>query len=457
MLERTGAPPRLRSPFPVARALANPLHDALPIPSVPRLHMSIDLSDLRALRITELVQTARELGVDNAAGMKKQELIFEIVRRKAGPSGGSRGEGVLETLPDGFGFLRSPACNYLPGPDDIYVSPSQIRRFNLRTGDLVGGRVRAPKEGERYFALIKIETVNDRSPDTERQKLLFDNLSPVQPARRIPLAGDDPSLRLIQRFLPFAHGQRIAVHAPPRAGRSTLVRELANGIAGANPDAAVLVVLVDERPEEVSAMAQAVRGEVLSSTFDEPPSRHVQVSEMALERAKRLVEQGRDVFLFIDSLSRLARAYNATAAIGGRELNGGVDLASIQKGRRLFGAGRCLDEGGSLTLVATLLTRTEHAVDELLLKEVDGSANAELRLDPDLVDAGIWPAFDLKGSFVRGAERVVGDAMADTLVRELRALPTEPSDAIQAALEAGPVDDAADGGSEGAPAVLTAR
>lgn len=396
--------------------------------------MSLDLSELRATRITELVQTARDLGIDNAAGLKKQELIFEIVRRKAGPAGGSHGEGVLETLPDGFGFLRSPDCNYLPGPDDIYVSPSQIRRFNLRTGDLVGGRVRAPKEGERYFALIKIERVNDRSPDTERHKLLFDNLTPVPPSRLLRLGGDGPALQLFRRYLPLAHGQRIALQAPPRAGRSTLLRELANGIVTADPEVAVLVVLVDERPEEVGVMAGSVKGEVLSSTFDEPPSRHVQVAEMALERAKRMVEQGRDVVLFIDSLSRLARAYNATTAGGGRELGGGVDLASLQKSRRLFGAGRSLDEGGSLTVICTLLTATGHPVDELLIKETEGSANAELLLDPGLVDAGRFPALDVRRCFVRGAERVVGAELAAALADELRALPGSPEAALEAAL-----------------------
>lgn len=397
--------------------------------------MPLDLSDLRARRITELVSQARKLGIDNASGLKKQELIFEIVRERAGPSGGALGVGVLETLPDGFGFLRSPGCNYLPGPDDIYVSPSQIRRFNLRTGDLVGGRVRAPKEGERYFALIKIEEVNGRSPDDERDKILFDNFAPVHPDRVVVLDTADRRLRLIDALLPLGFGQRVAVLSPPRAGRTSLLRDLCATIRAGNEDTVMLVLLVDERPEEVSEMADALTdAEVLSSTFDEPPNRHVQVAEMVIERAKRLVEQGRDVVLLVDSLSRLARAYNATAPTGGRELRGGVDIAAIHKARRFFGAGRNLDGGGSLTMIATVLTDTGHDVDEVLLQEVQGTANAEIRIDAGLIAADVWPALDVRGTFTRGVARLAGPQRAAELRALRQQLPQDRRAAVEAAI-----------------------
>ena len=369
--------------------------------------MAMDLSELRPRDITELVDVARDLGIDNASGLRRQELIFEIVRRKAGSGGGALGGGVLETLPDGFGFLRSPHCNYLPGPDDIYVSPSQIRRFNLRTGDEVGGRVRAPKEGERYFALIKIETVNDRSPDIERNKLLFDNLTPVHTSRRLPLDAATPGLRMVDAVAPLGFGQRVLVHAPVHAGRTRLCRELADCIADHAPDTHVVMVLVDERPEEVTELREVMRAEVLSSTFDEPPDRHVQVAEMALERARRLVEQGRDVVVFFDSLTRLARALNAVAPPGGRQLAGQVDAMALHQARRLFGAGRCMQEGGSLTVIATVLTGTQGAVDELLLEELEGTANAEVKLDVSLARGGVWPALDLMRSYSRDTGRLV--------------------------------------------------
>jgi transcription termination factor Rho len=397
--------------------------------------MNLDLSNLRAQRITELVSTARGLGIDNAAGLKKQELIFEIVRHRAGGASGAHGEGVLETLPDGFGFLRSPDCSYLPGPDDIYVSPSQIRRFNLRTGDLVGGRVRAPKEGERYFALIKIEAVNGRSPDDERDKILFDNFAPLHPQRRIKLASEDVRLQMIDRFMPLGFGQRIAILTPQRAGRTSLIRDLCSSIAESNPGTVMMVLLVDERPEEVSAMSEAVDAEVLSSTFDEPHQRHVQVADMVLERAKRLVEQGRDVVLMVDSLSRLARAFNAIAPTGGRELRGGVDIAAIHRARRFFGAGRCLDGGGSLTIIATVLTDTAHDVDEVLQQEVQGTANGELRIDAVLVEGDVWPAIDVRSTFTRSVERLVGNAAADELRDFRRTLPFDRREAVHSAVD----------------------
>ena len=397
--------------------------------------MALDLSELRARPITDLVAEARELGVENAAGLKKQELIFEIVRKRAGAAG-ARGSGVLETLPDGFGFLRAPDCNYLPGPDDVYVSPSQIRRFNLRTGDLIVGAVRAPKEGERYFALIKIEQVNGRSPEAERDKLLFDNLSPVPPNRAVQLGSGAPGLSLIDQLVPLGLGQRVLLRAPPRSGRSGLLRALARAVMARHPDLSVLVLLVDERPEEVPVFAAALPGaEIIASSFDEPPARHVQVSDIVLERARRMVEQGRDVLLLVDSLSRLARAHNAVAPIGGRELHGGVDLAAVQRARRFFAAGRALHEGGSLTLVATLLTDTAHPVDSLLAQELDGAANAELTLDPRLAALDLWPPLDLAHSFTRGAEPLVGATQAAAQRVARAALPPDPITALRAALQ----------------------
>ena len=398
--------------------------------------MALDLNELRARPITDLVADARELGVDSAAALKKQELIFEIVRRRAG-STGARGSGVLETLPDGFGFLRAPDCNYLPGPDDVYVSPSQIRRFNLRTGDLVVGAVRAPKEGERYFALIKIELVNGRSPESEKEKILFDNLSAMTPNRPLLLAGVEPSLAVVDAMLPLGLGQRVLVLAPPRAGRSSLLRELARAAMAQEPEVGVLVLLVDERPEEVPAYTAALPGaEIIASSFDEPPARHVQVAEIVLERARRMVEQGRDVLLLVDSLSRLARAHNAVAPTGGRELLGGVDLAAVQRARRFFAAGRALREGGSLTIIATLLIDTGNPVDALLHQEVEGAANAELRLDPRLSALDHWPPLDPRHCFARGAEQLIGVDRAASQ-RALRVgLPDDPVAALQHALGA---------------------
>lgn len=369
--------------------------------------MAMDLSELRPRDIAELVDVARKLGIDNASGLRRQELIFEIVRRRAGSGGGAMGEGVLETLPDGFGFLRSPDCNYLPGPDDIYVSPSQIRRFNLRTGDHVAGRVRAPKEGERYFALIKIEAVNDRPPEVERHKLLFDNLTPIHTARRLPIDEASAGLRMVDAVAPLGFGQRVLIHAPVHAGRTRLCCELATAIGADNPEVVLLMLLVDERPEEVTALRRSMSAEVLSSTFDEPPDRHVQVAEMAMERARRLVEQGRDVVVFLDSLTRLARALNAVAQPGGRQLAGQVDAMALHRARRLFGAGRCLEEGGSLTVIATVLTGTQGAVDDLLLEELEGTANAEVKLDVALARSGVWPAVDLVRSYSRDTGRLV--------------------------------------------------
>jgi len=378
--------------------------------------MSFDITNLRTQKITDLVDTARGIGIDNAANLKKQELIFEIVRHRGSAAQTAGGAGVLEILPDGFGFLRSPECNYLPGPDDIYVSPSQIRRFNLRTGDLVGGQVRAPKEGERYFALIKIESVNNVSPDGARNQPLFDNLTPVHPSRRLLLGHEGAVLaRLLDVYVPIGFGQRISVQAPPRAGRTRIIRELAQAVRHTQPEAEVIVLLIDERPEEVTAVQRELDAEVLFSTFDEPSARHVQVADMALERAKRMVEQGKDVVLFLDSLSRLARAAHASTPSGGKLMGGTVDTAALQCARRIFGAARALEEGGSLTMFATMLTGTMARFDEILLEDLHGASNAVIRLDPGEARRGIYPAVDLFESTTRGKEYLLSDADAAAL------------------------------------------
>ncbi len=374
--------------------------------------MSLDITNLRAQKITELVNAAHDIGIDNAANLKKQELIFEIVRHQGASTRSAQGEGVLEILPDGFGFLRAPECNYLPGPDDIYVSPSQIRRFNLRTGDLVRGQVRPPKEGERYFALIKIEQVNDLTPEGARNKPLFEHLTAVHPNRRLQLDGlsEATAARLIDRYLPLGFGQRVAVHAPPRAGRSRFYRELARSVRQAEPEAVVIVLLIDERPEEVTAMQRELDAEVLFSTFDEAAVRHVQVVDMALERAKRLVEHGRDVVVFLDSLSRLARAAHASTPAGGKLMGGTVDTAALQCARRVFGAARCVEEGGSLTMFATVLTDTGSRFDEILLEDLHGAANAEIHFDAEAARKGVYPALNLFESRCRGREYLLNEA-----------------------------------------------
>ncbi len=355
--------------------------------------MPIDLSELRSQRVADLVAAARELGVDNAAGLKKQELVFEIVRRRAGAGGGARGSGVLETLSDGFGFLRSLETSFLPGPDDIYVSPSQIRRFNLRTGDLVQGAVRAPKEGERYFALIKIESINERPPEVERDKPIIDNLSPERAHRAFDLArGPADPHRVIDALAPLALGQRIAILGAAGSGRTALVRQIVLALRDNHPEVVVIPVLVDDRPEEIAELEAELGAGLLSTHIEEPPARHVQVVEMALERARRIAEQNRDVVLLIDSLSRFARAANATATGSGRLLHGVVDPLALHRSRRILAAGRALAEGGSLTVIATCAVESDSKVDEALIEELGGVTNATLRLDSGLRAGGFAPA-----------------------------------------------------------------
>lgn len=396
----------------------------------------LDLTDLKLRKISELVEMARVLRVENAASLKKQELIFEILRNQPG-SANAHGEGVLEILPDGFGFLRAPDCNYLAGPDDIYVSPSQVRRFNLRTGDTVSGVVRAPKEGERYFALIKIESIGGRSPDTERDKLIIDNLTPVHPSRplRLEHRSDGLATRAIDLLAPLGFGQRALVLAPPRAGRTWLLREIAQGVRKNHPEAALLVLLIDERPEEVTEMTRSVEAEVLSSTFDEPPARHVQVADMGVERAKRLVEQGRDVIVLIDSLTRLARACHATAPAGGRLLGGVLDAGAAHRVRRALAGARALEEGGSLTMIATALVGTDARIDEATVEELRGTANAEIVLSAPLAQLGIFPCIDVATTYTCHADRIVSPAGRERVSRWRRTLPQSPSLALEQVLD----------------------
>jgi len=392
-----------------------------PLPSDPLINiMSIDITSLRTRPISDLVEAAHEIGIDNAANLKKQELIFEIVRHRGTAVKAASGQGVLEILPDGFGFLRSQECNYLPGPDDIYVSPSQIRRFNLRTGDLVGGQVRAPKEGERYFALIKIESINAMSPDGTRSKPLFDALTPIRPTDRIQFTNgvSNVTANLMDRYLPVGFGQRVAVLAAPRSDRMELFKDLIAGICSNHPDAQVLVLLLDERPEEVTEVQRSMNAEVLYSTFDEPAARHVQVTDMALERAKRMAEQGQDVVLFVDSLSRLARASHASTPAGGKLMNAAVDISALQFVRKVFGAARMLEEGGSLTIFATLLTGS--TFDDVVAEDVIAAANGVLHIDAELSQRGLHPALNLWESSTGARENFLSEAELEN-VKTLRA------------------------------------
>jgi len=398
--------------------------------------MSIDITSLRTCPISELVEAAHEIGIDNAANLKRQELVFEIVRHKGSSARSASGQGVLEILPDGFGFLRSQECNYAPGPDDIYVSPSQIRRFNLRTGDLVGGQVRAPKEGERYFALIKIETVNDHPPVGMRTKPIFDSLTPIRSETRIQFTNGIENLtaRIMDHYLPVGFGQRVAIIAPPRADRLALFSDLIHGIRSNHPEAVVLMLLLDERPEEVTEVQRQLDVEVLFSTFDEPAERHVQVTDMAIERAKRLAEQGKDVVLFVDSLSRLARASHASTPVGGKLMNSLVDISALQCVRRVFGAARCLAEGGSLTLFATLLSGS--GFDEVVAEDLLDAANGVIRLDLDLEAADQHPAFDLRASRTTALESYLTQDEVKAVKALRTALQGDPDADLKKAIKA---------------------
>ncbi len=371
----------------------------------------MNLKELKEKKIADLSAIAKELGVEGASGLRKQDLIFAILNTTSAKNGAIFGEGVLEILPDGFGFLRAPDANYLPGPDDIYVSPSQIRRFNLKTGDTVAGQIRPPKEGERYFALLKVAEVNFENPAVAREKILFDNLTPLYPDERLILESepDNLSARVIDLVSPVGKGQRALIVAPPRTGKTVLLQNIANSITANHPEVYLIVLLIDERPEEVTDMQRTVNGEVISSTFDEPATRHVQVAEMVIEKARRLVEHKRDVVILLDSITRLARAYNTVVPPSGKILSGGVDSNALHKPKRFFGAARNIEEGGSLTIIATALVDTGSKMDEVIFEEFKGTGNMELHLDRRLVEKRSFPAIDINKSGTRREELLVDE------------------------------------------------
>jgi transcription termination factor Rho len=367
---------------------------------------ALDLVELKDMSIQKLNQIAKDLGVQGFAGLRKQELIFKILQVQAEKSGLIFSEGVLECLPDGFGFLRAPEYNYLPGPDDVYVSPSQIRRFDLRTGDTVSGQIRPPKEGERYFALIKVDAINFEPPEEARNKIFFDNLTPLYPQARLKMetAKDNYSGRVMDLLTPIGKGQRGLIVAAPRTGKTMLLQSIANSITTNHPEVTLIVLLIDERPEEVTDMQRSVKGEVISSTFDEPASRHVQVAEMVIEKAKRLVEHKKDVVILLDSITRLARAYNTVVPPSGKVLSGGVDSNALQRPKRFFGAARNIEEGGSLTIVASALVDTGSRMDDVIFEEFKGTGNMEIHLDRKLMDKRVFPAIDISKSGTRKEE-----------------------------------------------------
>jgi transcription termination factor Rho len=366
----------------------------------------MDIGELKEMSISKLTQIAKELDIPGATGMRKQELIFKILQAQTEKSGLIFSEGVLETLPDGFGFLRAPDYNYLPGPDDIYVSPSQIRKFDLRTGDTISGQIRPPKEGERYFALIKVEAINFEPPEMARDRVFFDNLTPLYPDEKLKLETDPENLsaRVLDLMTPIGKGQRALIVAPPRTGKTMLLQNIANSITRNHPDVTLIVLLIDERPEEVTDMQRSVHGEVISSTFDEPPTRHVQVADMVIEKAKRLVEYRRDVVILLDSVTRLARAHNSVVPPSGKILSGGIDSNALQKPKRFFGSARNIEEGGSLTIIATALIDTGSRMDDVIFEEFKGTGNLEINLDRKLTEKRVFPSIDINKSGTRKDE-----------------------------------------------------
>ena len=398
----------------------------------------MNLSELKHKKINDLTSLARDLSVEGAAGMRKQDLIFAILQAQVEKNGVIFGGGVLEILPDGFGFLRAQDYNYLPGPDDIYVSPSQIRRFNLRTGDTIAGQIRPPKEGERYFALLKVETVNFEDPAVARDKILFDNLTPLYPDQRLKLETDPDnySARIMDLMTPVGMGQRGLIVAAPRTGKTMLLQNLANSIARNHPEVVLIVLLIDERPEEVTDMQRSVKAEVVSSTFDEPAQRHIQVAEMVLEKAKRLVEHKREVVILLDSITRLARAYNTVVPASGKILSGGLDANALQRPKRFFGAARNIEEGGSLTIIATALIETGSRMDEVIFEEFKGTGNMEIHLDRKLVEKRIFPSIDINRSGTRKEELLLApeDLNRIWILRKLLS-PLSPVDSMEFLLE----------------------
>ena len=371
----------------------------------------MNIVELKEMTIADLSDVAKQLHVGGASGLRKQELIFKILEAQTEKNGLIFGEGVLEILPDGFGFLRAPSYNYLPGPDDIYVSPSQIRRFDLHTGDTISGQVRPPKESERYFALLKVEAINFENPEAAKDKILFDNLTPLYPDARIHLETEptETSTRVMDLLTPIGKGQRGLIVAPPRTGKTMLLQSIAHSVTRNHPEIVLIVLLIDERPEEVTDMQRSVKGEVVSSTFDEPATRHVQVAEMVIEKAKRLVEHKRDVVILLDSITRLARAYNTIVPPSGKVLSGGVDSNALQKPKRFFGAARNIEEGGSMTIIATALVDTGSRMDEVIFEEFKGTGNMEIHLDRRLVDKRVFPAIDVNRSGTRKEELLLDD------------------------------------------------
>ncbi len=371
----------------------------------------MDIAELKALKISELNKVAQDLNVQGATGLRKSELIFKILEEQTKKEGLIFADGVLEVLPDGYGFLRSPDYNYLPGPDDIYVSPSQIKRFGLRTGDTVSGQIRPPKENERFFALLKVEAVNFENPEVAKSKILFDNLTPLYPIKRINLEHNakDYTSRVMNLLSPLGKGQRGLIVAQPKTGKTTILQKIANAITANQPEIKLIVLLIDERPEEVTDMERSVEAEVVSSTFDEPPERHVQVSDMVLEKAKRLVEYGHDVVILLDSITRLARAHNAVVPHSGKILSGGLDATALERPKRFFGAARNIEEGGSLTIIATALIDTGSRMDEVIFEEFKGTGNMELVLDRRLSDRRLFPSIDINKSGTRKEELLLSD------------------------------------------------
>ena len=394
----------------------------------------MNLVELKTMKISELTEMAKEFKIEGASGMRKQELTFSLLQAHSARNGLIYGEGVLEILPDGFGFLRAPDANYLPGPDDIYISPSQIRRFNLRKGDTISGQIRPPKESERYFALLKVEKVNHEDPEIAREKILFDNLTPLYPDERIKMEveADNYSTRVMDLMTPIGKGQRGLIVAPPRTGKTMLLQNIANSVTQNDKSIHKIVLLIDERPEEVTDMARSVDAEVISSTFDEPPQRHVQVAEMVIEKAKRLVEHKRDVLILLDSITRLARAYNSVVPPSGKILSGGLDSNALHKPKRFFGAARNIEEGGSLTIIATALIDTGSRMDEVIFEEFKGTGNMEIHLDRKLSDRRVFPSIDINRSGTRKEELLLEEADLNRIwiLRKLLA-PLTPVDSME--------------------------
>ncbi len=402
------------------------------------INQLMDIGDLKDMSISKLTGIAKELDIAGATGMRKQEIIFKILQAQTEKSGLIFSEGVLETLPDGFGFLRAPDYNYLPGPDDIYVSPSQIRKFDLRTGDTISGQIRPPKEGERYFALIKVEAINFEPPEMARDRVFFDNLTPLYPEEKLRLETDPENLagRVLDIMTPNGKGQRALIVAPPRTGKTMLLQNIANSITRNHPEVTLIVLLIDERPEEVTDMQRSVHGEVISSTFDEPPTRHVQVADMVIEKAKRLVEYKRDVVILLDSITRLARAHNAVVPPSGKILSGGIDSNALQKPKRFFGSARNIEEGGSLTIVATALIDTGSRMDDVIFEEFKGTGNLEINLDRKLTEKRIFPSIDINKSGTRKEELLLAPADFNRIIVLRRVLSQlSPTEAMELLLD----------------------